>query len=299
MNLSDKMHTGGASEDDYMEGMLEDPSDFVNRLKSKTSGTSEDLIKTLGISKCQIGDLLMSDEEYYSKDKNEPIGDGDEDEEDDEELDDFVSDNLDDLPAVPQSQTDSEDSPPIIRPNKQKSKEVGEGSEDTGDEKSYGRKYSKAQVIIACIAAFIFIVWFMFSMLKGSSDEDTAPVNNQQTSSRPEEPHPSNNQPPVVQEKIVYQPIEPPKFYPEYVDIPEQFYSDRMVVSKFTTMQDNTIAFFFMGIPDNFKQKVVFPVNATTYNQVANGSVIHIDYRIETHNGSDYLLDVVTNVGGI
>lgn len=270
LSLSDKVQSGGfsngipeAEEDtkDFLSRMLgdEDEEDDILDNSDGTVGGISDLVKTKNIEPEETEEIVFNGGEEYS---------GLEDEED----------AITEMPK-----TVSED---------KKSDVV---DEDSGDDKSYGKKISKDQLIAVVIAAGILIFLFVFFVFTEPSTKEPSDDKGQQETVQEQ----SQASPVNVQEKIVYKYEEPPKDYTEYVEIPEKYYSDKLVVSKYATLTDNTVAFYFMGIPENFKQKIVFPVSVATYNQIANGSVLNIDYKVVSKNGSDFVIDVVTNIGGI
>lgn len=86
------------------------------------------------------------------------------------------------------------------------------------------------------------------------------------------------------------------KDYTAYVELPEKFYKDTMVVSKYLKLDKGVCSYMFMGIPTNFKSDVAFAVDVDTYNSIANGAMVEIQYKVLTQNGKDYLTGVVVQI---
>lgn len=86
--------------------------------------------------------------------------------------------------------------------------------------------------------------------------------------------------------------------YEEYTEVPQEVYTDEMVVSKFFEVSETTCTYYFTGIPIHFKQKITFPVTYTQYNKVASGGKIFIDYKIKSIDGKDKVVDVTPTIGG-
>lgn len=84
--------------------------------------------------------------------------------------------------------------------------------------------------------------------------------------------------------------------YAEVVELPEDYYTDEMVVTKFKMIDQGTLSFYFSGIPKNFKKKVTFAVSAYEYNSVPSGGKIFIDYKVVSENNTDVITDISTSI---
>lgn len=84
--------------------------------------------------------------------------------------------------------------------------------------------------------------------------------------------------------------------YTEFVTLPDNYYSDSMVVTKFIMIDGTTSMFYFSGIPMHYKKKIIFPVTVSEYNAVPSGGKIFIDYRIVKINGEDKITDISTSI---
>lgn len=84
--------------------------------------------------------------------------------------------------------------------------------------------------------------------------------------------------------------------YDEYVEMPEKYYSDEMIVSKFIVQDEACRSYYFSGIPKNFKKKITFPVTYTEYNSIASGSKIFVDYKVQKIDGKSVIVSIVTSI---
>lgn len=296
LNLSDEVVTGGVAEDDYDANTDEIPSDTLDFLaKMYETDDSDDIV--VNNSRRRLVDREKKREKPVAKTEHE----FDEDDTDDTEEDDVVIEDSDMFTGLEDGEdeiTKLQDDD-IIRPKQSKKIALEKDDSDTGDNESYGSKISKDQIKVIVILVLLFVVGFIGWLILPKAPTKVDKGKDKGAGSSVSEQAQTEPVKEVVKEKIVYKYEEPPKQYFEYVDLPDKYYSDRVVISKFSTTADSTVAFYFMGIPENFKKKIVFPVSVETYNQVANGSVISIDYKVTSVDGSDYVIDVVTNVGGI
>lgn len=77
----------------------------------------------------------------------------------------------------------------------------------------------------------------------------------------------------------------------ENLSFSEDIYTDSIQVSKFMTLEDNTVHCYFKGTLTNYGKAVVFEVSAEQYNCYANNSVIDVAYRIARFDGVTYCLN--------
>lgn len=71
----------------------------------------------------------------------------------------------------------------------------------------------------------------------------------------------------------------------------DEVYTDSIQISKFITLEDNTVHCYFKGTLTNYGKAVVFEVSAKDYNRYANSSVIDVAYRIARFDNTTYCLN--------